>query len=238
MCDLIALGFQTDKTRIATLLLCRDISGLFYPFLDVRAAHHGASHDDKSDGYQRVTQFYVEPARLPRLAPRRHARGRRHGARQHLPAVHQQPVVGHQARRDQGARRPGRRPRGDARRPAACSTTATRATSTASSAACTSGSWTGWASSSTASATPPFASSGSDPVGPVWGERFLPLIHSSSGAPPPPPAGGYARATVHRAFFLVYQHLNVIFTLISGSFTRLLDVDSLARLDSATSSLV
>ena len=35
MCDLIALGFQTDKTRIATLLLCRDISGLFYPFLDV-----------------------------------------------------------------------------------------------------------------------------------------------------------------------------------------------------------
>ncbi len=60
MCDLIALGFQTDKTRIATLLLCRDISGLFYPFLDVRAAHHGASHDDKSDAYLRVTQFYVE----------------------------------------------------------------------------------------------------------------------------------------------------------------------------------
>jgi len=59
MCDLIALGFQTDKTRIATLLLCRDISGLFYPFLDVRAAHHGASHDDKSKGYLQVTQFYV-----------------------------------------------------------------------------------------------------------------------------------------------------------------------------------
>jgi hypothetical protein len=59
MCDLIALAFQTDKTRIATLLLCRDISGLFYPFLDVRAAHHGASHDDKSQGYLRVTQFYV-----------------------------------------------------------------------------------------------------------------------------------------------------------------------------------
>ena len=40
MCDLIALAFQTDKTRFATLLLCRDISGLFYPFLDVRKAHH------------------------------------------------------------------------------------------------------------------------------------------------------------------------------------------------------
>ncbi len=59
MCDLIALGFQTDKTRVATLLLCRDISGLFYPFLDVKAAHHGASHDDRSEGYLRVTQFYV-----------------------------------------------------------------------------------------------------------------------------------------------------------------------------------
>jgi hypothetical protein len=59
MCDLIALGFQTDKTRIATLLLCRDISGLFYPFLDVKTAHHGASHDDKSESYLRVTQFYV-----------------------------------------------------------------------------------------------------------------------------------------------------------------------------------
>jgi hypothetical protein len=59
MCDLIAIGFQTDKTRIATLLLCRDISGLFYPFLGVRAAHHGASHDDRSESYEKVTRFYV-----------------------------------------------------------------------------------------------------------------------------------------------------------------------------------
>ena len=59
MCDLITIGFQTDKTRIATLLLCRDISGLFYPFLDVRAAHHSASHDDKSDAFERVTSYYV-----------------------------------------------------------------------------------------------------------------------------------------------------------------------------------
>jgi hypothetical protein len=59
MCDIVALGFQTDKTRIATLLLCRDISGLFYPFLDVRSAHHSASHDDRSEAYQRVTQYYV-----------------------------------------------------------------------------------------------------------------------------------------------------------------------------------
>ena len=58
MCDIIALGFQTDKTRIATLLLCRDLSGLFYPFLDVRLAHHPASHDDLSDAYERVSRYY------------------------------------------------------------------------------------------------------------------------------------------------------------------------------------
>jgi len=59
MCDIVALGFQTDKTRVATLLLCRDISGLFYPFLNVRSAHHPASHDDLSDSYERVTRYYV-----------------------------------------------------------------------------------------------------------------------------------------------------------------------------------
>ena len=59
MCDIIALAFQTDKSRVATLLLCRDLSGLFYPFLDVRTAHHPASHDDQSDAYERVSRYYV-----------------------------------------------------------------------------------------------------------------------------------------------------------------------------------
>jgi hypothetical protein len=59
MCDIIALAFQTDKTRVATLLLCRDLSGLFYPFLDVRTAHHPTSHQDHSDAYERVTRYYV-----------------------------------------------------------------------------------------------------------------------------------------------------------------------------------
>ncbi|MCA9066137.1 MAG: DUF1552 domain-containing protein [Planctomycetaceae bacterium] len=59
MSDIIALAFQTDKTRIATLLLCRDIGGLFYPFLNVRNAHHSASHDDYSDDWKRITQYYV-----------------------------------------------------------------------------------------------------------------------------------------------------------------------------------
>lgn len=59
MVDILALAFQTDKTRVATLLLCRDISGLFYPFLDVRAAHHSASHNDESDDYEKITRYYV-----------------------------------------------------------------------------------------------------------------------------------------------------------------------------------
>jgi hypothetical protein len=59
MCDIVALAFQTDKTRVATLLLCRDISGLFYPFLDGRRAHHSASHDDLSDEYERISRYYV-----------------------------------------------------------------------------------------------------------------------------------------------------------------------------------
>jgi hypothetical protein len=68
MCDIVALAFQTDKTRVATLLLCRDISGLFYPFLDVRTAHHPASHDDLSDAYERVSRYYV--SQLAYLASR------------------------------------------------------------------------------------------------------------------------------------------------------------------------
>src|SRR5438105_7852993 len=59
MCDIIALAFQTDKTRVATLLLCRDLSGLFYQFLNVHTAHHPTSHEDQSDAYEGVTRYYV-----------------------------------------------------------------------------------------------------------------------------------------------------------------------------------
>ena len=68
MCDILALGFQTDKTRVATLLLARDLSGLTYPFLNVRGAHHGASHQDLSDEYERITTYYV--SQLAYLATR------------------------------------------------------------------------------------------------------------------------------------------------------------------------
>src|SRR5687767_7275321 len=59
MCDIIALAFQTDKTRVASLLLARDLSALYYPFLDVRNGHHAASHDNLSDGYERISRFHL-----------------------------------------------------------------------------------------------------------------------------------------------------------------------------------
>jgi hypothetical protein len=59
MCDIIAIAFQTDKTRVATLLLARDLSALYYPFLEVREGHHAASHNNSSDGYERIARFHL-----------------------------------------------------------------------------------------------------------------------------------------------------------------------------------
>ncbi|HTX38557.1 MAG TPA: DUF1552 domain-containing protein [Bryobacteraceae bacterium] len=59
MCDLIAIAFQTDKTRVASLLLARDLSALYYPFLDVREGHHSASHNNASEGYERISRFHL-----------------------------------------------------------------------------------------------------------------------------------------------------------------------------------
>lgn len=59
MLDLIAIAFQTDKTRVASLLISRDLSAMYYPFLDVRQAHHGASHANNNDEYERITRWHV-----------------------------------------------------------------------------------------------------------------------------------------------------------------------------------
>src|SRR5437867_9423104 len=59
MCDIIAMAFQTDKTRVATLLISRDLSAMYYPFLEVREGHHSASHANNSDGYERIARFHV-----------------------------------------------------------------------------------------------------------------------------------------------------------------------------------
>ena len=59
MCDLIAIAFQTDKTRIATLLLARDLGALYSPFLNVADGHHAASHENNSAGYARIATFHL-----------------------------------------------------------------------------------------------------------------------------------------------------------------------------------
>jgi len=59
MCDIIALAWQADTTRVATLILASDLSSIAYPFLDVRQRHHDASHDDLSDNYERIVRFHV-----------------------------------------------------------------------------------------------------------------------------------------------------------------------------------
>jgi hypothetical protein len=68
MSDLIAIAFQTDKTRVATLLLARDLGALYYPFLNVADGHHAASHENDSAGYERIANFHL--SQLAYLAAR------------------------------------------------------------------------------------------------------------------------------------------------------------------------
>jgi len=60
MCDVIALAFQTDRTRVATLLLSRDLSGQCYPFLGIRDDHHSYSHSNTGPEYKKIVTFHVE----------------------------------------------------------------------------------------------------------------------------------------------------------------------------------
>jgi len=59
MCDIIAIAFQTDRTRVASLIISRDLSAMYYPFLEVSEGHHAASHNNLSDGYERIARFHV-----------------------------------------------------------------------------------------------------------------------------------------------------------------------------------
>jgi len=59
MCDIIAIAFQTNKTRVASLIISRDLSAMYYPFLGVKDGHHSASHNNNSDGYERIARFHV-----------------------------------------------------------------------------------------------------------------------------------------------------------------------------------
>jgi len=59
MCDIIAIAFQTDKTRVASLMISRDLSAMYYPFLEVKEGHHAASHSNNTDAYERIARFHV-----------------------------------------------------------------------------------------------------------------------------------------------------------------------------------
>jgi len=59
MCDIVAIAFQTNKSKVASLIISRDLSAMYYPFLDVKEGHHAASHDNSSDGYERIANFHV-----------------------------------------------------------------------------------------------------------------------------------------------------------------------------------
>jgi hypothetical protein len=59
MCDIIAIAFQTNRTRVASLIISRDLSAMYYPFLDVKDGHHSASHNNNSDAYERIARFHV-----------------------------------------------------------------------------------------------------------------------------------------------------------------------------------
>jgi hypothetical protein len=77
MCDIIALAFQTDRTRIATLLMSRDLSGQVYPFLGIRDDHHSYSHANTGKEYQAIVKCHVEQYAylLDRLAKMREGEG-------------------------------------------------------------------------------------------------------------------------------------------------------------------
>ena len=60
MNDIIAIAFQTDKTRVASLILSRDMSTMYYPFLNVKFSHHAASHDNNSDAYESIVRFHTD----------------------------------------------------------------------------------------------------------------------------------------------------------------------------------
>lgn len=65
MLDLMVLAFQTDSTRVSSLMFANDVSGRSFSFLDgVEGAHHQLSHhenkESKIEQYQRINRWHVE----------------------------------------------------------------------------------------------------------------------------------------------------------------------------------
>jgi len=64
MYEMMALGFQTDATRIATFLLAHDGSGRSFPEIGVSDGHHQLSHHRGNEGnleqISKIDHFYME----------------------------------------------------------------------------------------------------------------------------------------------------------------------------------
>jgi hypothetical protein len=62
--DLLALAFQADITRVATLLYARDLTGRVYPESGTNISFHGGSHHAEDPGrvaqYARLNRYHVQ----------------------------------------------------------------------------------------------------------------------------------------------------------------------------------
>ena len=64
MMDLLVLAFQTDTTRVGTLMLANGGSNATFPWIGVSGAHHGLSHHggdkEKIAAIRKINRFHVE----------------------------------------------------------------------------------------------------------------------------------------------------------------------------------
>ncbi|WP_435018844.1 DUF1552 domain-containing protein [Tundrisphaera sp. TA3] len=64
MADMLVLAFQTDSTRIATMILAHDGSNRAFPEIGIPEGHHSLSHHqnkpDALDKYAKIDLFYME----------------------------------------------------------------------------------------------------------------------------------------------------------------------------------
>jgi len=62
--DLLVLAFQTDSTRVATLVFANEGSGRSYPFIDVPEGHHDLSHHGndpaKHAKLAKINRFHID----------------------------------------------------------------------------------------------------------------------------------------------------------------------------------
>ena len=64
LCDMMALAFQTDATRVATMILAHDGSNRAFPEIGIPEGHHFLSHhqskEDRLEKYAKIDHFYME----------------------------------------------------------------------------------------------------------------------------------------------------------------------------------